>query len=163
MTARPNTATCSRWQKHAASLWTDNWVVGRKTENTIRRLSRWDADTQTYVPPRFVSKKDYDAARLAFFEQEVERLSVTDTEKGLNSLHEQITNLEEKLRESVKSEKYMFLEREALRAKLEDVSYAQKVSKPRLEQALTYVRMGKQDAKYLLEAEYILEILLGQR
>ncbi len=55
------------WVQWAARAWGDNWYLGRKTEKSIRRLSRWDASSQTYKPPRFVTKDEYHSERENYF------------------------------------------------------------------------------------------------
>lgn len=62
----------TNWQRYAASLWGDHWVVGRKTEKRIRQASRWDAGTQTYIPPRFISRETYQEARIIFLQDQLD-------------------------------------------------------------------------------------------
>ena len=56
-------ATPVNWQVFASKHWGANWVLGRKTEKSIKRLSKWDSASQTYKPPRFVSKDEYNHVR----------------------------------------------------------------------------------------------------
>ena len=56
-------ATPVTWQVFASKHWGANWVLGRKTEKSIKRLSKWDSASQTYKPPRFVSKDEYNHVR----------------------------------------------------------------------------------------------------
>lgn len=148
-----DTAIRSKWQRYAASLWGDHWVVGRKTEKRIRQASRWDAGTQTYIPPRFISQEAYQEARIIFLQDQLDGrcdLGNTDEVDALKASNEalrcQLLKLENELQEETEG------------------AYELKTYiKPALERALTYVRMARGDTRYLIEVETIIENVIFDR
>lgn len=120
---------------------------GRKTEKRIRQASRWDAGTQTYIPPRFISRETYQEARIIFLQDQLDGrcdLGNTDEVDALKADNEalrcRLLKIENELQEEAGS------------------AYELKTYiKPALERALTYIRKARGDARYLIEAETIIE------
>lgn len=143
----------TKWQRYAASLWGDHWIVGRKTEKAIRQASRWDARTQTYIPPRFVSQTEYSEARIIFLQDQLDgrcELGNTDEVAALKADNEalrcQLLKIENELQE--------------------ESGHAYEIKtyiKPDVKRALTYVRMARGDTRYLADVETILENIIAGR
>lgn len=142
-----------KWHRYAASLWGDHWIVGRKTEKRIRQASRWDAGTQTYIPPRFVPRESYLEARAKFLEDQLDGrcdLGNTDEVAALKADNEalrcQLLKIENELQE--------------------ESGHAYEIKtyiKPDVKRALTYVRMARGDTRYLADVETILENIIAGR
>jgi len=87
------------WQVFASRHWGSNWVLGRKTEKAIKRYSKWDESSQTYKPPRFVPRYEYNHVRELWWSEvykaqsiEIKRLndllSISDTAPLLETIEE---------------------------------------------------------------------------
>jgi len=102
------TNTTIPWVQWAARAWGDNWHLGRKTEKSIRRLSRWDASSQTYKPPRFVAKDEYYlerdrwwSYRVDLLENALARAKITEADDyqfEIDNLKEEVTDLENQIK-----------------------------------------------------------------
>ena len=99
--------TFESWQVFASKHWGSNWVLGRKTEKSVKRLSKWDSVSQTYKPPRFVTKDEYNALRerwwsyrVDLLEQALEKVKINgadDYQYEIDQLKEDVTELEDKV------------------------------------------------------------------
>ena len=95
------------WQVFASKHWGSNWVLGRKTEKSIARHSVWDSVSQTYKPPRFVTKDEYNALRERWWSYRVDLLEnalektkingADDYQYAIDQLKVEVTELEDSL------------------------------------------------------------------
>ena len=99
--------TFESWQVFASKHWGSNWVLGRKTEKSVKRLSKWDSVSQTYKPPRFVTKDEYNALRERWWSYRVDLLEnalektkingADDYQYAIDQLKVEVTELEDSL------------------------------------------------------------------
>jgi len=95
------------WQVFASRHWGSNWVLGRKTEKSIKRHAQWDSASQTYKPPRFVTKDEYNALRERWWSYRVDLLEnalektkingADDYQYAIDQLKVEVTELEDSL------------------------------------------------------------------
>lgn len=95
------------WQVFASKHWGSNWVLGRKTEKSIKRHAQWDSASQTYKPPRFVTKDEYNALRERWWSYRVDLLEnalektkingADDYQYAIDQLEVEVTELEDSL------------------------------------------------------------------
>ena len=95
------------WQVFTSKHWGSNWVLGRKTEKAIKRLSQWDHVSQTYRPPRFVTRDEYNAMRerwwsyrVDILEQALEKAKINgadDYQFEIDELKAEVLDLEAKI------------------------------------------------------------------
>jgi len=127
--------TFESWQVFASKHWGSNWVLGRKTEKSVKRLSKWDSVSQTYKPPRFVTKDEYNALRERWWTEvykvqcvEIQRLNdllaISDTAPLLETIEELKDTIEDKnieIAELEDDKAYAERERERLSERLENL------------------------------------------
>ena len=123
------------WQVFASKHWGSNWVIGRKTEKSIKRLSKWDSASQTYKPPRFVTKDEYNHVREMWWTEvykaqcaEIQRLNdllaISDTAPLLETIEELKGTIEDKnieIAELEDDKAYVERERDRLSERLENL------------------------------------------
>jgi len=100
-------ATPVTWQVFASKHWGSNWVLGRKTEKSIKRHAQWDSASQTYKPPRFVTKDEYNALRerwwsyrVDLLENALEKTKINGADNyqyAIDQLKVEVTELEDSL------------------------------------------------------------------
>jgi len=127
--------THDSWQVFASKHWGSNWVLGRKTEKSIARHSVWDSVSQTYKPPRFVTRDEYSHVRELWWTEvykaqcvEIQRLNdllaISDTAPLLETIEELKGTIEDKNREIAELEDdkaYVERERDNLSERLENL------------------------------------------
>lgn len=123
------------WQVFASRHWGSNWVLGRKTEKSIKRHAQWDSSSQTYKPPRFVSKDEYNHVRELWWTEvykaqcvEIQRLNdllaISDTAPLLETIEELKDTIEDKnieIAELEDDKAYVERERDRLSERLENL------------------------------------------
>ena len=123
------------WQVFTSKHWGANWVLGRKTEKSVKRHSKWDSVSQTYKPPRFVTKDEYNHVRELWWTEvykaqcvEIQRLNdllaISDTAPLLETIEELKDTIEDKnieIAELEDDKAYVERERDRLSERLENL------------------------------------------
>lgn len=135
------------FSEYTQSLGWGNWVVAKKSASATRRYQKWDAESRTYIPPRFISRLEYLEARQDWLMGENAQIQfrLEDAENTIKELQAEvegkdaeISDLENQLAE--------------VEDKLDDKDTYADVIAEDIEWAKTYLRMGlTQDVLITLE------------